>query len=74
MNSIPKRISANRSILTEPHLIRRQFRRVALAIEQDVSANPVHMGLLGADAVVFEAANLPNLIQEFGLASQRARL
>ncbi len=38
-----------------------------LAVKQDVAPDPVHVGLLGADAVVLEADFCANLIEQLGL-------
>ena len=41
------------------------FRRVALAVKDDVSFCPLHVALLGADAVMLEADTLAQLVQQF---------
>ena len=43
--------------------------RMLLAVEQDVALDPVHIGWLGADAVVFQADFLANLVEQAGLDS-----
>jgi hypothetical protein len=43
------------------------FLGVPLAMKQDVAPDPIHVGLLGADAVVLEADFCTNLIEQFGL-------
>jgi hypothetical protein len=37
---------------------------MALAVKEDVAADPVELALLGADGVVFEANDAARLIQE----------
>lgn len=49
------------------------FLGVALAVKQDVALDPVHVGLLGADAVVLEADFCANLIEQRGLDMHNRR-
>src|SRR5258705_12167965 len=39
---------------------------MALVVKQDVPARPIHIRLLGADAIVLDAAEGPDLVEEFG--------
>ncbi len=39
---------------------------MAFPMEEDVAANPIDVGLLGADAVVFDAQMPADAIEQFG--------
>lgn len=43
-----------------PHLV-----RVAFAMEQDKAPDPVHVGVFGADGVVFKAQGIADLVEKF---------
>jgi len=34
-------------------------------VEEDVTADSINLGLLGADGVVFQSQHLPQLVEEF---------
>ena len=55
---LDREVSEKRLHLRRPHL-----RRVTLVMKPDVALNPVHIGLLGADAVVLNTQPLPHLIE-----------
>ena len=38
---------------------------MALAVEQNVARDPIHVGLLGAIGLVFEPQHITNLVEEF---------
>ncbi|MBU0493635.1 MAG: hypothetical protein KKB13_17455 [Chloroflexi bacterium] len=38
---------------------------VALVVKEDKAADPVHVGLFGADGIVFEADGVADLVEEF---------
>jgi hypothetical protein len=42
--------------------------RVPLAVKQNVAANPTDVRFLGAETIVAQAHQLPDLIQQFRLA------
>ena len=41
---------------------------MSLAIKVDVASDPIDIRWLGADAVMFVAANVPDLVEQFRLA------
>jgi hypothetical protein len=44
------------------------FVGMAFAVEKNIAANPIGVGLLGADAVVLQAQMPPDAIEQFGRA------
>jgi hypothetical protein len=50
-----------------PDVLLMQFQRMPFAMEDDESLDPIDIGALGAYTVVPRAANLTNLIEQFGL-------
>ena len=47
------------------------FSRMSFAVVDDEALNPVDVSLLGADAVMFAADDVPHLIKQFGFARGR---
>ena len=45
-------------------VIRAQLARMTFAMEEDVAANPLQIGLFGADAVVLHADDVAHLIEQ----------
>ena len=48
------------------HLLRMTF-----SVEEDVAADPIDVGLLGANTVMFAANDAPHLIEQFWFARGR---
>ncbi len=49
------------------HLRRAHLRGMTLGVKQDKAANPIRIGLLGADAVVLKTDCIPHLVEQAGL-------
>ncbi len=49
------------------HLRRAHLRGMTFGVKQDKAANPIQIGLLGADAVVLKTDFVPHLVEQAGL-------
>lgn len=59
--SINRQVTEESGYLGFPH-----FRRMALAVEEDVAFNPLDIGLLGAQAIMTNSKCIADLVQQAG--------